>query len=96
MRTTHKLKTLPPYFEATWRGAKPWEIRKNDRGFHENDLIYLCEYDDTRGFTGRYVSGIINYILEGHREINLGLQDEYVIFSYVQLAKGENIEKVPL
>lgn len=94
MKTTHKLKTLPRYFEVAWRGVKPWEVRKNDRNFQERDLIYLCEYSDAQGFTGRYIYGMITYIFEGHREIDFGLQDEYVIFTYTEIAKGDNLKEV--
>ncbi|MES2459879.1 MAG: DUF3850 domain-containing protein [Armatimonadota bacterium] len=46
MRETiiHELKTIPPYFEAVWKGDKTAELRKNDRGFAVGDTLVLREY----------------------------------------------------
>lgn len=45
MGKTHHLKALPVYFDAVLRGDKPFEIRKNDRGFQTGDMIVLEEFD---------------------------------------------------
>lgn len=42
---THKLKTLPVYFDAVQRGDKTFEIRKNDRDFQAQDALVLAEWD---------------------------------------------------
>lgn len=37
----HNLKILPQYFEAVINGCKNFEIRKNDRFFKLNDILFL-------------------------------------------------------
>lgn len=44
----HELKIWPLFFNAIWTGVKPWEVRKNDRGFREGDLLHLREWDPQR------------------------------------------------
>lgn len=41
----HNLKILPQYFEAVINGCKNFEIRKNDRFFKLNDILFLKEYN---------------------------------------------------
>ena len=40
----HELKTLSTYFQAIKNGSKPFEVRKNDRDFREDDILFLKEY----------------------------------------------------
>jgi hypothetical protein len=47
----HKLKTWPEFFLQVWHGLKPFEYRKNDRGFKSEDILRLQEYTD-HGYTG--------------------------------------------
>jgi len=61
---THKLKTLPEYFNAQLNGMKKFEIRKNDRGFQCFDTIILQEWDGEK-YTGRKMKKRITYVL-GH------------------------------
>lgn len=37
----HNLKILPQYFEAVINGCKNFEIRKNDRFFKLNDILFF-------------------------------------------------------
>ncbi|GGC94841.1 DUF3850 domain-containing protein [Enterococcus wangshanyuanii] len=74
-KTIHKLKTLPEFFEATLAGEKPFEIRKNDRGFQKGDLVILKEFDG-ENYTGRQVLGEIIYVTP------YGQIDNHVVFSY--------------
>ena len=69
----HELKILPKYFDDIKVGKKTFEVRKNDRGFKEGDMLALNEYDPTKGYTGNslvvYVDYITNdpeYIKEGY------------------------------
>lgn len=42
----HKLKTWPVYFDAIERGEKPFDVRRDDRGFQKGDVLILqrtCE-----------------------------------------------------
>ena len=49
----HHLKTLPLYFDAIARGTKRFEVRWNDRGFKEGDVVSLDEWDAQKHcFTG--------------------------------------------
>ncbi len=41
----HHLKTLPEYFQAVIDGRKPFEIRKDDRGFNVGDKVVLEEFE---------------------------------------------------
>lgn len=41
----HTLKTLPEFFDASKRGVKPFEVRKNDRDFQVGDVLELVEFD---------------------------------------------------
>ena len=63
-RPTHKLKTLPEYFEAVLSGKKTFEIRENtDRDFRCGDKIVLREFTGER-YTGREAKAAINYITD--------------------------------
>lgn len=41
---THKLKTLPPYWDAVRRGEKTFEVRRDDRGFQKGDILELIRH----------------------------------------------------
>lgn len=45
MKIDHSLKTEQPWFDLVAEGVKNFEIRKNDRGFKEGDILELLEYD---------------------------------------------------
>lgn len=59
----HELKTLPEYFEAVDNGAKPFEVRFNDRDFKVGDHLCLREYSDGE-YTGRVLHREISYVLD--------------------------------
>ncbi len=64
--TTHCLKTTPPFFQHIQSGAKPFELRKDDREFLVGDTLVLQEYNpDTGEYTGRTHSCNITYLLRG-------------------------------
>lgn len=63
---THKLKTIQPYFDACWSGAKKFEVRENDRDFSEGDIVYLQEYDygsKDKVYSGKELKCEILYVL---------------------------------
>jgi hypothetical protein len=40
----HELKVWPQFFDALLSGDKTFEVRKDDRGFHVGDVLWLREY----------------------------------------------------
>ncbi len=72
----HDLKTDPDCFAASWDGRKPFEVRKNDRGFNEGDVLHLMETRWTGAamadgkpleYTGRFINATVQYVLRGPR-----------------------------
>lgn len=41
----HELKIDPIYYQRVLDGSKTFEVRDNDRGFHQGDTVTLKEYD---------------------------------------------------
>lgn len=61
----HKLKTWPECFAPLMFGAKPFEVRVNDRDFKVGDILQLEEWDPkTEQYTGRCVTRQVSYIME--------------------------------
>ncbi|WP_332237898.1 ASCH/PUA domain-containing protein [Sporolactobacillus sp. KGMB 08714] len=75
---THSLKIEPEYFEPVISGAKPFEIRFNDRNFQAGDSVILKEYVPDSGYTGRHVSRQIGYITDFEQK------EGYVVFSLLK------------
>ena len=69
----HELKTLPMFFREVKSGAKPFEVRKNDRNFQVGDEVLLKEYcpedyfgdGDKAIYTGEILHRKISYVLKG-------------------------------
>jgi len=62
----HRLKTWPPYFSATMRGDKDFELRTNDRDFKAGDYLVLEEwYPKTKEYSGRILTRRVLYVLSG-------------------------------
>lgn len=66
---THELKVWPEFFEALADGSKPFEVRRDDRGYEVGDWLHLREWikpsrDEIDGtYTGREVHRQVTYIL---------------------------------
>lgn len=74
-----RLKTETAEFQAVESGLKTFELRKNEQGFREGDIIILEEVVEGV-LTGRnFKFGQINYILDGGK---WGLEKGYCIFNY--------------
>lgn len=58
----HELKTWPRGFQPVWDGIKLYEIRKADRPFTVGDAIFLYEWGQDHGYTGRIVVAQITCI----------------------------------
>ena len=60
---TIELKITPEYFEAQRSGVKNFEIRRNDRGYRVDDVLWLKEYDpEKKQYTGNTLKRKITYI----------------------------------
>lgn len=73
MSTTHDLKCHPEPFQAKLDGKKPWEFRKDDRGYQLGDIFHEREWvpkptgsDPKDGYyTGRTLDELVTFILRG-------------------------------
>lgn len=75
--SVHELKCWPAYFKDVLLGVKPFEVRKDDRDYHEGDTLWLREFDPTtRNYSGRSVHKRVTYILPGGE---FGIEDGYVV-----------------
>ncbi len=56
--TAHSIKTIDAYFQAVKAGLKPFEVRRDDRGYQKGDVLLLRRYgkDSLHGELG-YLSG---------------------------------------
>jgi ParB family chromosome partitioning protein len=61
----HYIKCQVPYYEATMRGVKTFEYRKNDRQYEVGDRLHLLETDIEGHITGAYVECDVLYKFEG-------------------------------
>ena len=72
----HELKTWPEYFKMVASGMKPFELRKNDRGFKVGDTLILLEYNPKYGeYTGRKRVRKVTCVVENFD----GLEEGYCI-----------------
>lgn len=84
----HELKTDPEVFTASSLGKKTFEVREDDRGFEEGDVLFLRETrhtgEEMRGgempliYTGRHEMMEVTHILRGPI---YGLMEGWVIMS---------------
>lgn len=84
---THELKTWPDYFEAVLDRSKTFEVRLDDRGFVESDVVRLREWNpDTEEYTGREIQKRVTYIYRGEAG---GLQEGYVVMGLTDVDSWE-------
>jgi hypothetical protein len=82
----HELKTWPDVFIFARSGAKPWEFRRDDRGFKSGHTVALREWNPkTSLYTGRTLEFTIGYILRGPQ---FGIPDGFCIFTLLQERAG--------
>lgn len=94
MSTAHTLKTWPEHYQAVSSGRKTFEVRRDDRGFKQGDVLLLQEYDPDRDdlpagkrFTGRELTADVLYVLHGGR---FGIEPGYVVMSIKVLQRGSS------
>jgi hypothetical protein len=83
---THRLKTWIPYFDHVVSGKKPFEVRRDDRGFQRGDRVRLVEVSQPRkGMipTGREAEYEITYVLTGGQ---FGIEPGYVVLGLAAMA----------
>jgi hypothetical protein len=60
----HRLKCWPDMFSMLRHGAKTFELRKDDRHYQADDILFLAEWDPKLGArTGRFLRYRITYVL---------------------------------
>lgn len=83
----HELKTDCSVYEAAIAGNKPYEIRKNDRGFAVGETLWLRETQSTGvemragaplAFTGRECRRKVTHVLHG---AEYGVVDGFAILA---------------
>lgn len=97
----HILKVAPAYMDAILDGTKPFEIRRNDRGFQTGDTLILWEYGadsssrygvpcdkwDCRDHRHRTIRKVVTYVFSG----DPALRDcGGVVPGYVVLGLGDH------
>lgn len=83
---THIVRIAAMYFDDVASGKKSFELRKNDRGYKEGDILDLMEFKDGRN-TGREIKADIVYMLEGYS----GLEEDWCILG-IQVRHEEKKE----
>lgn len=73
----HELKTWPELYPSVLSGEKPFEVRRDDRGFANGDVLHLREYDPGRGgYTGRHTERTVSFVLHGP---GFGIEEGFVV-----------------
>ncbi len=90
-RTVHDLKRWPVFYEAIDDGRKPFEVRKNDRGYNAGDVLLLREYEpeepiEAARYTGNESHWLVTYVLSGS---DFGVRDGYVVMGIRRLSERE-------
>lgn len=61
----HELKCWPEYYSHIEDGSKPFEIRRDDRGFKVGHVLWLKEYDpQSQTYSGRSCRKRVTYITD--------------------------------
>jgi len=69
----HELKVWPEFFDALADGSKPFEVRRDDRGFLVGDRLRLREWVPSAGsFTGREVERVVSFVLSSDQSPERG------------------------
>ena len=93
----HDLKCWPEYFQAVKSGIKPFEYRKDDRGYKVGDVLHLREYDPaTFQYSGDEIDKTVTYGLPVVT-YGAGNDERYVIMGlsprpdWTPCAEGQNL-----
>lgn len=78
----HSVKCWPSFFNATKRGDKGFELRKNDRNYQVGDELHLLEWEpNSKTYSGRIIVRSITYVLRASDADakDMPLHPQYVI-----------------
>lgn len=78
----HELKVYPRFWRALSTGKKPFEVRRDDRGFRVGDTCELREFNPESGYTGAgpYIREI-TYILR-NEDMPVGVPVGYCVLGF--------------
>lgn len=72
----HTIKLAKMYYEDVKSGKKSFELRKNDRGYKQGDILKMLEYAEG-AWTGRQIIAEVTYLLENYA----GIEEGYCIMA---------------
>lgn len=83
----HEVKSWPEFFEATLSGAKPFDVRINDRDgeYRVGDTLWHREWnpeanDEEGEYTGREARYLVTFVLSGDDSlVTRGIEPGYVV-----------------
>lgn len=88
----HQIRLGATFFDDVCSGKKSFELRKNDRGYKQGDILEMLEFADGKN-TGRMVRVLVTYLLEDYT----GLEDGYCIMATTLLNEsGEPLDRADL
>lgn len=88
----HQIRLGVQFFEDVCSGAKPFEIRKNDRDYKTGDILEMMEFVNGM-HTGRSVKVLVTYILDAYT----GIKDGYCIMGTSLINKdGEALQRADI
>lgn len=81
----HELKVWTAYVEALQTGDKPFEVRRDDRGFQKGDTLILKEFDpQTQQYGPWSAAYLITYVLGGGR---FGIEPGFAVLGLAERAE---------
>lgn len=69
----HYVKVWPEFFAPLDSGAKPFEVRNDDRNYAVGDVLFLQEYEPmTQIYTGAVAVRRVTYVLRNYPHVEKG------------------------
>jgi hypothetical protein len=82
----HEIKVYPRFFAALVDGSKPFEVRKNDRGYKVGDECMCREFHPVKGYSGQSLLMRVTYVLPGG---DFGIDPDYCVLGLKKAYGGE-------
>lgn len=82
----HQIRIGTSFFDDVCSGKKSFELRKNDRGYKQGDILEMMEFTNGK-YTGNSVKVLVTYMLEDFK----GLEENYCIMAIkvIRVCKSE-------